>query len=440
MRVNIAFFYFLFYNYFGGYMDKLSDILDLMSTRDVIYEKEKIQKFFINHYSNSLINEIIKTKSPIIYERFTNLMQYKIDVSEIDEKRNYFIKNTIFNSIDNDKEIFTFFNNINEENYKELLFTDIEKEDIRIGIKNNKLDVVLKNIANTWLNEYIIYYFFHENYYNFLVNLQGMLHYIRNVKLDLISNEHIKFYNDCHCLYKLSFKDKIEFFKNNYSKKDIESMFYDDMRIVKNHSYQNLVNSLLKIDKNSNLYNDSLSSKYNYPIYYLNGEKFNAMIRWIMPNNGRSKEEYDKYVNSKKEKDYYSFSYISDRNIGSIGKNGNGFTLLYSDINPEYITHVYHDDAGSSYLLKEKHFITDKFNEIHTPSSLIMDTKYYNEIVIKKEKDGIKPSALVCFNEINTHEYAFAKEYKLPILLINSNKYYQNNDYTDFNDYDTYCI
>ncbi len=415
-------------------MTKFDDMLNILASREAKYQKKELENYFINNYSSELQKEILKIKNPSIYSSITSIMQYKIDISEIDEKRNKIIQDIILNKVDLEKEIFTFFTN-----YNSIPFMEVEKEKIESAIKSNEVDKVLKEISKDWLTKYIIYYFFHDSFYNYLVNLNQMLRYLRNIKIDLINQEHLSFYLECYNLTKMSFADKINFFKNNYLRKDITAIFYDDISIIKQHSYQNLVNSLLNIRQANDLKNTKLTNKYQYPIYYLNGEKFNALIRHISFNNGRSKEEYQKYVNSQKEKDYYSFSYISDKNISIIG-NTSGFTLLYGNINPNYITHVYHDDAGSSYLLKEKHFITNKYNEIHTPESLIMDTKYYNEIVIKKGQNGIEPSALVCFDEVKKEELQFAKEYHLPIVLINSKKYYQSTGYTDFDDYDTYSL
>ncbi len=421
-------------------MTELEEMLKILSSEGVSYKKRKLQEYFLNNYSPVLESIILKINSPIIFSRFTNIMQHKIDVSELEEKRDDITRKILLNEVDVDNETFSFFKNINSSNFQDYWFTDNEIGDIKTGIIRNNLPNVLKKIASKWLDEYITYYFFHDNYYNYLVNLNQMLRYLRNTKIDLIDKSHLLFYRDCYDISKLSFKEKVQFFKDNYLKKDIQSMFYDDMRIVKNHSYQNLVNSVLKIDEASRIYNEELSKEYEIPIYYLNGEKFNALVRHISENNGRSKEEYEKYVNSNKERDYYSFSYISNRNVNAISTSGTGYILLYSNINPDYITHVYHDDASSSYLVKEKPFITDKFNEIHTPESLVTDTMYYNEIVIKKEEGGIIPSALVCYDEINDKQIVFAKEHHLPIVLINLKKYQQRMGYTDFNNYDTYSL
>ena len=49
-------------------------------------------------------------------------------------------------------------------------------------------------------------------------------------------------------------------------------MFYDDIRLLKNHIYANILNSCLKIENISNLENIKLSNKYQTKIYELKGD------------------------------------------------------------------------------------------------------------------------------------------------------------------------
>ena len=418
-------------------MNSIKEMFESLSSRDVNYNTYFLKNYFMKNYSPKFIKLMLKVKNPFLFERFTAIIQEKKDVSEIDEKRDAIIKKLILNEENN--EMLSSLSSVTPSNYEDYLFTDNEKKDIELGILKENFKDVMLNISNKWLNEYIIYYFFHDNYYNFLVNLNQVLRYLNNTKIDLIDKEHLSFYLDCYNLSKLSFKEKIQFFKNNYLKKDIQSMFYDDMRIVKNHSYHNLVGSLLKIDNAGKLYNEKLSKKYGVPVYYLNGEKFNSLVRNFTDSDNEDDEEFELYINNNQKRDYYSFSFIGDRNINCICPDS-GYTLLYDDIDPELITHVYHDDSGTALAVRKNYFTTIVFNEIHTPDSLIDETNYYNELVIKKGKNGIKPSALVCYDVIDEKRLAFARKHNLPIVLINSKKYQQKNGYTNYDDCNTYVI
>ncbi len=420
-------------------MKELDEMIELLGNSMIEIDYPKVREYFVKNYSDELVNRIVKINNPIIYHNFTSLMQYQLDTSIFDEKRDLFIKKMILNNVDLNEEVFNFIKNIDESNYRDSdLFTDNEKITIFSHLLKSDMSTILKEFSNKWLKEYIIYYFFHDSYFNFIVNFSYMLRYIHGANIDIIDRQHLDFYKSCYDLEKASFKDKIDFFQKFSSQKDYQSMFYDDMRLVKNHCYQNLVNSSLKIENSSKLLNKDLSREYGHPIYYLDGDKFYAITRHFNKNNGRSKEEYDKYINNDREQNYYSFSYIGDRGLYFSEIDGDGYTFLYSDIDPNNIAHIYHDDAGSSNLVRKNPFITKKYNELFTPSSLMAETKYYNEIVIKKGENGIKPSALVCYNDIRDDQLAIAKEYDIPIVLINTKKYRINNGYTDYNDFDQY--
>ena len=412
-------------------MGKIEDMLEKLTSSNILYKKHELQEYFMNNYTSEFIDILLKVKNPAIYHRFTYIMKNYLDVSEMDEKREKLIEKIILTETDLVNECFTF---LKDNNYQHNIFTDNELDDIEREKKYNRINSELKKLNNKWLTNHIIYYFFHDNYFNFLVNLQEMMHYMSFAKVNLINKDHMMFYQECFKLPDKSFSEQVDFFKNNYLKKDIGDMFYDDMRIVKNHCYQNLIDSAIKINKENGIYNEELSKKYNYPIYYLNGENFYALVRNIRANKNRSKEEYDAYVYSRKNRSFYSFSYIGNINIDNIGKNDGGHTLLYDSVDPNYIVHIHHDDSGSSNYLREEYYDNERFNELYPPNALMWNTEYYNEIVIKKQENGIIPSALVCFDEIKDSDLEF------PIILINSKKYHTKEGYTNYDDYNSYSI
>ena len=179
-----------------------------------------------------------------------------------------------------------------------------------------------------------------------------------------------------------------------------------------------------------------MSKENNIPVYHLNGDKFYAFVRCISLSNS----QFENLMFCNLEKDFYSFSYIGDRNIGVLGISEDSIIVLYDQINPNYIIHVFHDDIGSLNFSKIDPYSFMKINEIHTPNSLLYDTSFYNELVIKKEKDGIKPSGIVCFDLIKEKDLTVAHKYNLPIILINSNKYFKQNGFPQYDDNDNYNL
>ncbi len=378
-------------------MDKYEEVLKILDKEYIsLNDQEFIIHFFENKKGNSkYIKNISNMKNQSIYLKIIHLIENDMDVSEIEDRRRKYIIKVI-------------------DDYK-----------------NN-------NLTNKEIIDYIIYYFVGDNYYNFLVNFNQMLLYMKHINKILISKDHIKFYQDCLRLKDLNREDMILFFNQNRNKTKFFEMFYDDMRIIKNHSYNDLTSKSLMLEKNNKLYDKKLSNKLGIDVYYLDGEEFYAFVRCILPNKDGFNID-DIYCNLPKK--YYSFSYIGNKNIGTIDKvNNMGITLLYSNINSNNIVHVHHMDSSSSISSKNEVFITSKINEISSADSLIRDTKCYNEIVIKKDDFGIKPAAIICFNEIQDKDLEISHKYKLPIVLINCNKYYYDESYPDFSVDDSYSL
>ena len=378
-------------------MEDYEKIIEIIKFKDLsLNDQKKIIEYFKNNINNTMIiNKIIHLKDQFLYLKIIHLIENYLDVSQIEEERIKYI-----NKLINDGQ--------------------------------------LRDVSVRELMEYVIYYFVRDNYYNFLVNFNQMVLYMKHKNKMIISTNHINFYKDCLKLNELSKDDIISFFKKNMDKDKMFEHFYDDMRTIKNDSYNDLVSKSLNLGSVSLLCDLSLSKKYGLSVYYLNGESFHAFVRCIIPNkDGISKDAL--YCNLTKK--YYSFSYIGDKNIGTIDKvNSYGITVMYSNIISDNIVHVHHTDSSSSQYCKNDVFISRNINEISSADSLISNTKYYNEIVIKKGDQGIVPTAIVCFDKIQDKDLVVSFKYNLPIVLINSKKYYYDNGYPDYSDNDTYIL
>ena len=65
---------------------------------------------------------------------------------------------------------------------------------------------------------------------------------------------------------------------------------------------------------------------------------------------------------------------------------------------------------------------------MYTPQGLIDDTKGYNEIVYQEKNKNIqlekvKPDYVICYDDIKEGDLKVAKNYNLPIVLIDTKKY-----------------
>ena len=386
-------------------MNNYQRFIDLLAT-DEYYKIKQYTYFLIN--DKNFIDIIVKVHNPIVFDRFIKMAEYKIDTAEIHEKRNIFIRKKLLSL--NKNEVNEFFN------------------------LNNYPESSQEMIANRYLAEYIVSYYFQDNYYNFMVNLYQMIGYLRQTKKDLIEKKHIELYEKFVELKNMSFEDKISLFKSHLQDNLME-LFYDDINIVREDSHKNLVDNSLKLSKDSAIYQSDISRRAGVDVYYLDGESFYGFVRCLSHKASELLDAAD-YVFSKKGRLGYSFSYIGANDIGTSDYNGQNVTLFYDNINYKNIMYVHHGDMHSKKMSKQYDYVSDKENEIITPDNLIAKTNNYNEVYIKPNSDGIKPTAIVCYNRINGNDLAFAERYNLAILLINLEKYKRFQTYDD--DYNSY--
>lgn len=377
------------------------EIINLLNSDEYYKVKKYINELISNDH---FISQIIKIDNPFVFDHFIKMCEYKIDTSVLYEKRNKFIQKTILS--------------LNKDNICE--FFHLNSSD--------------KTLANRYLTEYIVGYYFHDNYYNFMTNFYQMINYLRSTKKILIDKKNIKTYDEFANLNNLSFDDKKNLF-NKYLDNNLIELFYDDMNTVREDSYKELVDKSLKLNHDNNIYYKDISRRLGIDVYYLDGEEFLGFVRCLSINRGDLTDHLD-YVNSNDNRLGYSFSYIGNNNIGTSDYDGKSVTLFYDNIDYENIMYVHHADLHAKKMVVQDDYLSEKENEIVTPQSLVAKTKNYNEIYIKRSDNGIKPTALVCYDNITKNDISFAEKYNLSILLINREKYKNYNQHED--DYDDY--
>ena len=385
----------------GGYMNNYQEIYNLLNSDDYYKVKKNIDELINNP---SFIKRITKEINPFVFDRFIKMCEFKIDTAEIFEERKIFIKEII--------------DNLNKDNAYDVFKID----------KNELL-------LNRYLIEYIISYYYQDNYYNFMTNLYQMLTYLRHINKDLVNKEHIKLYKEFVVLRHMSFTDKIGFFRLLLDDINVMEIFYDDLSKVRDDSHYELVNRTIKLNRNNKIYNKDISEKLKIDVYNLDGEPFFGFVRCLAIPKGNLFNYY-REVNAEEGRLGFSFSYIGDKNIGTIDDDGKGVTLFYDNIDYKNIMYVHHADLHSKRMRIQDDYLSIKENEIVTPESLIANTNNYNEIYIKSDGKGIRPKALVCYDKIDEKDIAFAKKHHVAILVINRSKYKRFHTFDE--DYDDY--
>ena len=370
------------------------DVIKILSSDDYYKAKESVLKLSNN---DDFINQMIITENPFVFDRFTKMLEYKVDTSKLYEERNTFIEKIILHL-------------------------------------NNKV-----NISDRWVTEYIIGYFFQDNYYNFMSNFFQMVHYLQHTNKRLVNLDNIHLYNEFRSLTTMSIEEKVALFKKFYQRNNLMELFYDDMHRVKEDSYRELVKASLKLTHDNNIYYKDLSRNCGVDVYYLNGEDFYGFVKCFdIKRNDLSNHE--EYLYSKDKRLGYSFSYIGNSNIGTIDYDKKDVVLYYDSIDYHDIMYVHHADLHAKKMEVQDDYLSEKENEIIMPNSLVYKTNNYNEIYIKGNRLGFRPKALVCYDTITHDDIAFAKKYQLSLLLINTKKYAHTISFDDDYVENTYVI
>lgn len=375
-------------------MSDYTDILEALASSDYYKVKNKIYSL-IN--DSKFLKIIIKINDPFVFDHFIKMCEYKMDTSFLQEMRNDYLKSILLD-------------------YNKVIIT-----------------------PDRWITEYIISYFFQDNYYNFMTNYYQMDYYLRSTKKDLVTLENLTIYQEFKELRNMSLESKIDLFKKYYQSNNIMELFYDDMRVVRDDSHKMLVDNALKLNHDSEIYCEDVSNRLGVDTYVLDGESFYGFVRCLSIRRDDLSNHEEK-VFSQKRRLGYSFSYIGDKYIATTDESGEGITLFYDKIDYKNIMYVHHSDLHAKKMMEQDEYLSEKENEITTPNSLIASTNKYNEIYIKWSEGGINPTAIVCYDRITMNDISFAQKYHLAILFINLKKYLKPKSYEDDYDRNTYVI
>lgn len=370
-------------------MSDYSDILEALASSDY-YKAKKKCNLLVNN--KDFLKIIVKINDPFVFDRFIKMIEYKVDTRKLYEDRNNYIKECILNN-------------------------------------------TAKLLPSKWLNEYIITYYFQDNYYNYMVNLFEMVSYLSRVKKIIIDNSHINIYSEFRGLNNMSYDEKIDLFEK-YLDVDLLSMFYDDMRKTKDDSYKELVNNSIRLEHDSYIYCKDISKKYGIDIYYLNGEEFYAFVK-CFPINRDDLSDHSNYINLDDNRLGHSFSYIGDKNIGTVDYEQKKVILLYDNIDYKNIMYVHHSDLHAKKMDIQDDYLSEKQNEITTPGKLIANTNNYNEIYITGK---LIPKGLICYDILTKDDILFARKYNLALVLLNKEKYKRYDSFDEDYEDNTYVI
>ena len=432
----------------------------------ILLEKEVIvpstiidDKFFDNLMSNFNHSEAI-----VDFRNYINALSRICDVSYLEKKLDIFygncinlykdyeniIKNLNVNSnkiplpqnplfVEGFVEEINYFNSLleNYEKYKGTPFAeslpkylDRHKEST-LQLLENKLDNIL--IDNL----------FKENIINVRINLNEIVSYNNYLSDEekLVDDNTLNFYKMIINIKKLGSDQKLDLY-NKFKGKNIPILYYDDLRKCKNDSYKRLKNSLMNLDNYKP--NKKLSDKYGSVVYDMRDEKYIMLVRCLDDEWNEGESFYNEsfsvisndYTHTHRDRDKNREPYIRLKDaiawpdvseqwdMSSSEYRKDPIIYGYSNIDINRINHVYDGDSNSVSTSHKRNVdgsysaVTDR---LLLPKHLAHEVNIFSAVKGNKFS-SLKPSYIICKDEIDGKSLLASKHQNLPIVLIKAKK------------------
>ncbi len=370
-------------------LNKLKET-SLLEFRKNINNAQKIKP------NQSLNEEVVQYYEKILetYNPNEQLFQKYIEILNHFQKRDY-------EYLDNYKDL-----DILLDNSSLIKLTDI----YHYKNSNEIAKEYLQKRTNQIISEIIIDSLFQDTIYNVWRNIKELLNY--NKEINILNQDQISFYHNIVNIDKLSHIEKIKIYKE-YKDKKLNLLLYEDIRKMKDISYQQINNSLYH-PKNNNT-------------QILNGEEFYMLVKCM------AKYQEIAPINR------HCYSLISHNNLNVF--NQNKIIYGYTDISIEYISHVSSKDAYSS--PDDNSLEYGYINEIKTKEQLTQNDNYNEIQIINKKIDNnqyqsLKPSYIVVFDKIRDIDKEESIRLNIPIIIIKKESYLKNKSTSNNNSKQSY--
>lgn len=254
-------------------------------SRDILLQNDFFDMLKHSNFSEFRrnINAVEKYNDPLIIQ--SKLAKYYDElINEYDRDRGIFryygeiLDNpSLLKSRKRDDFIFNF-----DVKYMFSPYMDYDNDGNMFFENSDELLDKLKSITNLKLSEVIVDALFCDSIYNVWLNIREMLRY--NEKMipsdRIIADERVSFYELIFNFDNVSSDDKIELF-NKLKDKNVNSMFYDDLRKLKDYAYDRIRDDMFVISNNGDKISDELSKKYGTDVYDLRDSKYTMMVRTL---------------------------------------------------------------------------------------------------------------------------------------------------------------
>lgn len=378
-----------------------------------------------NILNNPKFFDILKNESFIVFRNNINLIE-KHNLPEPIERNLKLYYQELIDSYNPDNGLFTQYEEIiNNLKRCGILFgertyiLDRNSEKIYVDyLKNKELNVTneYQQLTSYKLSEIVVDALFQDNIYNVFLNIKEMIRY--NYKLPLneqiLDEKKLNFYNLILNIDHISSEEKVKLY-NNLKDKNINLMFYEDLRKLKDKSYEIINNQIFKLGNHSP--NNILTKKYKVPIYNMEDQEFFMLVR--------SEDTHQTTTETKRN----CYSIISNDNSVTYGL-GSLTIYGYNVLDIDKVLHIYEKDAYSADLDDNNAYQKNVINRIMTPEEIVNGSSWYSEIQIINSKSpeneeiylAKNPDYIVVYNEPSYYDIAESKRLNIPIVIINEKK------------------
>lgn len=284
-------------------------------------------------------------------------------------------------------------------------------------LKNGDCIDMFKKLTNQKISEVLVDALFADNIYNVQLNIKEMFRF--NSKLNdnekVIDTTREQFYKMILNIDNVPCTDKIKLYRE-LKDKNINLMFYEDLRKLKDKSYNLIKSELFDFKNNGDSYNEELSNKYGTSVYDMRNKDFFMLVR--AENGHRDKDRWRRNC----------YSIISDDNTDVFG-HGSVNIYGYNSFENDRVLHMFEGDAFSGD--ENKNFGSrERVNRIMTPEELANSSSWYSEIQLVNIKDSNskntyfakKPDFIVVYNKPSEGNIRESKERGISIVIINEQR------------------
>ena len=384
------------------------------------------QRFFNRLKSSSFvifrknINTVETYNNPIIIEQ--KLKKYYDElISSYDSEEDMFGEywgvlnnpSLLYNYYDKDTFIFSYDIVLLFEKY-----LSCDDDDNLYFKDRDALIQILKMETSKKISEVVIDALFSDNIYNVGINIREMIRY--NNKLDkndkALDDDRVAFYKMILDFDNISSKDKIKLF-NEFKDRNFSLTFYDDLRKLKDASYDMIKNDLLDLSK----YSDKVSSidceRTQCLVYDLRDSKYTMLVRSKFPHKDKSNKRRNCY------------SIISDENNNTFdqGEDNDKIIYGYNSFLNDRVIHMLEQDAFSSDAYNDNKDVSNYVNRIVSRDELVLGSDCYSEVELVNIQNengkyiNQKPDFIVVYDNIRDIDITESKRLNIPIVIIRKN-------------------